>query len=501
MRGGGSAGDAVDVELDEGPRDRVANGPRDPRRARRRSFWIVAAVLVVAAAVGVTSAVMTAEDQRRERDRRDALADVPGLLPPLDGPLTEAWTVPDARLAAVGRDVVVLDAPRGVRLTGVDLRTGGQAWTRRVADDEVCTTLGAESTLVRPGTGSGPDELLACHRFFATVEGSRVAVGDPASVAVLDVATGTQVATVPTPADVLGAVLAGDDVVVASLDEAGAVVVARWALPGSPDGSARQIWSRRLPEPLERMDRGGWVFRVEADLVRVGTVGSAPLDLVTGEPRPGAARDGVLYTMQAPLPGGARVEWDVDGAARVTGESRLVPAEGGDVVELDGVPWRADVSDDSVPGVLLLRRGSSLFDTLYDTASGTGGVVAVDTASGVDLWSGGRMAGMVALVQLDGILVTAGAGKVVAVDVRDGDVVWQDTAGGVGTRPNGLTDGAVVVLSQGAGAEVALVARDLRTGVERWQVPLHDDGGYLSLVGTGAGVLVLSDAGVSLLTP
>lgn len=498
MSGGGAAGDAVEVELDEGPGDRPASGTGEPRRARRRRLWFVAAGLAVVAAVVVTSAVMTADDQRRERDRREALAGVQGLLPPLDGRLEEAWSVDGAQVDAVGREVVVLLTPRDWRLTGVDLRTGEQVWTRPTADDETCRTLSAQSAPGRPALDAAPVELVACYRFFATVEGNRVVVGEPTSVTLLDATTGTEVATVPTPADVLGVELAGPDVVVASLDQEGAVVVSRWALPGGPDEVAHEVWTQRLPEPLERIDRTGWVFHVETDVLRVGTVGSVPLDLATGEPQPEAARDGVLYTMAATLPGGARVEWDFDARAFGTGVSRVVPADGGGVVELDGVPWLPAVTDGSEPGVLLLRRPSSS----TDAASGRGEVVAVDPASGADLWSGGRMAGMEPLVQVDGILVTAGAGKVVALDVHSGDVVWQDAVDGIGWSPTALTDGDVVVMTERAGAGMVLVARDLGTGVVRSQTPLGGVGADgVGLVGSGAGVLVSSSDGTVLLAP
>ena len=483
MAGGTPAGGAVEVELVEGA------GPDDARDVarRRRPRWPVWAGVVVLVAVGATSVAHTAADERRERDRREALADVPGLLPHLDGPLEEAWRAPDGVLWAVGSDVVVLAALRGEQgLTGVDLRTGARMWTRP-GEDETCRPLGERSGPARLAE-PGPVEHLACYPFVTTADGDRAVLGEPADVVVLDVATGTQVATVPTPGDVLGVELAGHDVLVASLDREGAVVVARWDLPPAGlGGTADEVWARRLDEPLERIDELGWVFHVETDVVRVGTVDSAPLDLATGEPRPDAARDGVLYTMDAVLPGGARVEWDFDAAGMGTGTSRVVPAGGGDVVELDGVPWLPDVTDGSAPGVLLLRRPGSV----YDAASGNGDVVAVDPASGADLWSGGRMAGVEPLVQIEGILVTAGAGKVVALDVRSGDVVWQDRVDGVGFSPSGLTDGDVVVLTERAGRDLALVARDLGTGVARWRASLGPPGlGGPSLTGSGAGVLV-----------
>ncbi len=490
--------DSVEVVLDDLAGDRPAHGAGDPRPARRRRRRLVGAGLLVLVGVAVVSAVMTAEDGRRERDRREALADVPGLLPSLDGPLEEAWSVDDARLAALGRDVVVLLAPRDGRLTGVDLRTGGRVWTHPSADDETCRTLGPQSAPGRWAVGPDPVELVACYRFFATVEGSRVVVGAPAVVTVLDVETGAEVATVPTPADVLGVELAAPDVVIASLDQQGAVVVSRWALPGTPGTPAREVWTRRVPEPLESIDRTGWVFHVEGEVLRVGTVGSVPLDLATGEPRPDAAREGVLYTLGATLPGGARVEWDVDRRAFGIGVSRVVPAGDGDVVELEGVPWLPDVTDGSEPGVLLLRR----LGQRPDVPGGSGDIVAVDPVSGADLWSGDPMAGMEPLVQVDGILVTAGAGTVVALDVRSGDVVWQDAVDGVGVSPAALTDGDVVVVTERAGPELALVARDLGTGVERWRTSLgvlSPDG--VTFAGSGAGVLASYRDRVALLVP
>jgi len=54
----------------------------------------------------------------------------------------------------------------------------------------------------------------------------------------------------------------------------------------------------------------------------------------------------------------------------------------------------------------------------------------------------------------------------------------------------------------GAGPDLSLVARDVRTGIERWQVPLDAPGsGNLTLFPTEAGVLVLAAPGVSLFAP
>ncbi len=136
--------DRVEVELEDAPAERGSVGAR---RRRRWPVWVGVAVVL---ALGATSAVLTTEDRRRDEERREALAEVSGLVAPLDGPLEEAWSVDDAWLAAVVHDVVVLSAPPGESLTAVDLRTGEQVWTRPVADDETCTTLGPQSS--RPGS-------------------------------------------------------------------------------------------------------------------------------------------------------------------------------------------------------------------------------------------------------------------------------------------------------------------------------------------------------------
>ena len=501
MRTGADDGGRVEVVLDDAAEDRPSDlsVPARPVGGGRRRLVLV--TLVAVAALATASAVMTAQDDRRDRDRREALADVPGVLPPLDGPPGELWHVADGLPFAVGHDVVLLESPSTGDLRALDLRTGEEVWSRRVGADESCVALSDDAwpTWPRRLVGTVAD-YLACYRRVATVEGSRVVVGEPATVEVLDIATAAPVGAVPSPADVLGVEQVGRGVVVASLDSDGSVVVSRWALGESSPGSATRVWSARLPEPLEVIEASGWVFHAEAEIVRVGIVGSVPLDLATGEPRPVAALEGVLFTDDVSLPGGARVEWDYDEVGRTTGASRVVGADGGAPMELDGVPWRPAVSDGSSPDVLLLRRPTSTTDTGEDN----GDVVAVDATTGEDLWSAGRMAGMVALVRLDDLVVAAGAATVLALDVRDGEVVWQDRHSGASPLLGGLTDGDVVLVAQTTGGEPAVVARDVRTGAERWRAELpglrRDE--PLIVVPTHVGLLVLRwEGGATMLAP
>lgn len=486
--------DVVEVALDEGPGHGPEGGGGDPWQARRRRRGLAVVGLVAVVALGAASAVLTAQDERRERARREALAGVAGLLPPLEAGLGELWHVADGVPFAVGNDVVILEAAGELR--GLDLRTGDRVWTRPVGTDETCVALSDDAGPTRPLPGDAVADRVACYRSFSTVEGYRVVVGDPAEVEVLDVGTGARVGTVPTPADVLGVEQDGRDVLVASLDADRAVVVSRWELGASAGGPARRVWRTRLPEPLEVVETSGWVFHAEAEVVRAGVVGSVPLDLVTGEPRPDTAHQGVLLTEDVPLPGGGRVEWDRDVVGRATGATRVVGADGG-VVEIAGVPWRPGVQDVSSPDVLLLRRPTSL-----ESGDVSGELVAVDATTGEDLWSAGRMAGMQALVRVDDVVVAAGAGTVLALDVRGGDLVWEDSRSGASPRLGGLTDGDVVLVAEASGAQPAMVARDLRTGAERWRVALAEvlpDEAH-RVVPTSAGILVLSwDGGATML--
>ena len=497
MPGGAQDDGHMEVVIDEAAGDeaRDAHDAAEPgvRKRRRR---LVAVGLLAAVALAVTSVVMTAQDDRDERDRREALADVAGILPRLEGPLGESWHVADGVPFAVGQDVVLLESVNTGGLRAFDLRTGRQVWSRPVATDESCVALSEDAGPTRVMPGDVVADHVACYRRFATVEGYRVVVGDPATVQVLDITPGSGRAEVPTPADVLGVEEAGGDILVASLDADGAVVVSRWAL-GTPTGDP--VWSARLPEPHEAIEASGWVFHAEVDVVRAGTVGSVPLDLATGEPRADVAREGVLFTEDAPLPGGGRVEWDHDEVGRATGVCRVVAADGSVVLELDGVPWWPAVTDGTSPDVLLLRRPSSPMET----GEYTGELVAADATTGADVWSAGRMPGMEALVRLDDVVVAAGAGTVLALDVRDGDVLWEDRRSGASTRLGGLTDGEVVLVAEAAGDVPALVARDVRTGVEHWRVALGDLLGSdepLIVRPTHAGLLVLSwEGGATLL--
>lgn len=472
----------VDVELvdaDEGPPARpTADGaaPGGPT-ARHGARW---AAVAVVAGLAVVGALAWSADRRAQDARQAALDAVPGLAPSLAEPLVERWRVEDAVPLATAGDVVVLDALPVPRLRGVRVGDGAEVWRRDLGDDAVCGAAappvpGALGQLVR-------SPALAADRVVC-VDGSSVLRADgtvtgPGAVTVLDARTGAVLAELALEVPVLGAEVAGADLVVAFAAGTDVVVQRRPADLSAPS------WSTTLPGLLPEVQEAGWVFRVLDGLVRVGAVGSPPLSLATGEPTPGAVREDVLYAVGADLPAGARVEWDLDLRARAV-RVRLLGGDGVVRVDVPGAPWLAPVRDGSVPGVLPVRRATSVLDL---GGAGSGELVGLDVATGDDRWSAGRLPGVQPLVHLDGLVVAAGAGSALGLDVATGRVVWR-ADGGYAAPPAGLTDGETVLVLEAAAP--ALVALDVRSGVERWSVPVP---GPPQFVGVGGGaVLVLTD--------
>ena len=110
-------------------------------RLRSRWWWAVAAGLVL---VVVVNSVVT---DRRDSTRLAALAEVPGILAPIDGPVAELWHVDGADYsdleAFAGRLLVAERRPGGkMAVVALDPRTGHEAW-RTAAGPE---TAGAGTT-------------------------------------------------------------------------------------------------------------------------------------------------------------------------------------------------------------------------------------------------------------------------------------------------------------------------------------------------------------------
>ncbi len=226
-----------------------------------------AVVVVGMAAVLVTTGVATLVSQRRDAARLRALADVPGVLAPLDGPLevqwaTEGWPVAD--IADVGDRLVTVLTTRLDRLDAValDARTGDVVWRTPLPSDAsqhapaACVVPGSP----RPGTDGDADPdsapVLACvvaDEVATTTDGpglDQYTYAVRARLLVLDALTGELLEDDPvTPPVSLSAI--GADALLGTVDDRGHAHVSRMDLR---TGAVR--WTFTTPEPVPVLTQG-----------------------------------------------------------------------------------------------------------------------------------------------------------------------------------------------------------------------------------------------------
>lgn len=462
---GGGGGGATATPEPRGaagaPRGRTAG----PGARRRRALGWAAAAATVGFVVGANVVA-----ERREAVRLAALADVPGVLAPLDGPLTEQWRADASWLLVELADVLVVGSRDGAGVRGIDPTTGAETWRFGSTSDgePLYCTVGSSGrgTSEDPGT-SGP---LLC------VEGSRHFLGHPAgretTVSLIDPLTGAVSATVDIDGSLLTAEVVDGDPVVATATADGRVEARR--LDG---GSGEEVWTYRSKRPVAG-EYGNRVSQTSLgeDVLRVDGTGSVAVDLRTGavtEPSPLEAGFGEPWTGTAPLIGGAVAEWTVAPTGELE-EASVVEADGTVRFTLPGPPWYAPLHDGSVPEVLVVRPpGSDLH--------------GIDASTGETRWvaDGGGLGFPV--LQVDGVLVGSSGQAATAVDVRDGSLLWSvllDPA--VGTTV--LTDGRVVLLQRAEDGRAILAAHGIRDGVEHWRLDLPT--GTYGVMPTRAGTLV-----------
>jgi len=130
-------------------------------------------------------------------------------------------------------------------------------------------------------------------------------------------------------------------------------------------------------------------------------------------------------------------------------------AEGAQVVEFDGTPAEPQASDGSEPGVVLAYQ-----------AEGT--MLAVDIATGDELWTYSLDGGEV-LVRQDGtVVVTRGESEVTNLGLLDGQVKWTAEVDGLRADAGGLSDGKVVIVMAVQGRSWVLEAFAVATGERLW---------------------------------
>ncbi len=458
----------VAMARDDGdPVDTVAARVRGPL-ARPRLVSSVA-VLAIVALVGWG---MNQAEERRDEDRLEALAGLPGYLDPIAEPLTIAWRSTAGRPVARTTASLLLELEAGsggapAALTAVDIDSGRQVWSRAVAG-EACSPLARDA---------GPDlpavSLVACL--------PRAVLGTPAVpvVTILDATTGRPVRS-QTAQDAILAELVDGYVLLTTAGDDGSVSVRAWD-PVTGEDAWAFTGAPHRPDALRMA--ADWT-----DDVRDGKVtfesGDVRLtfDVVTGRRRT-AATLGPSDRATLDLPGGREARWGFDRLGRPK-DVVIVDRDGGARFGAPGVPWLAPVRDGSAQDVVVVRRTADKH------------LLGLDAGSGRVRWDLANVPWLEASVQVGGVVVAVSPSTAVAVDVRTGLRLWDHGAARGSAAWDVLTDGRLVLVptDDDAGG-VVLTARRLQTGERAWGVPLPGDVLSLDEV-DGQTVLVLTDAGL-----
>ncbi|KQR17364.1 PQQ-binding-like beta-propeller repeat protein [Cellulomonas sp. Leaf334] len=394
-----------------------------PPRRRIAPGAVVVGALVVAAGLAATQWVITA----RERAAVEALAQVPGVLAPVDETITVARTVAGEDAGTLfGHSEGVLDrATDGSQsYTWVDGTGGGSGWTAELMGPSAALAAVASGHVVSGSTcvtDSAPsiDPVPATRVVCLVTDGAFVV--DPTSgtglerlpattreVVVLSVADGSVLARWPVDAGEYVAVL--PDVVVLGSWSATDITLA-----GYDPLTGEQRWTRA--EPLPRGFRLSDDDHLGISLFRVGDLlgYSGPersLLLLSADGRPVRDLDGELGGM-------VDAGWltDQDGRIILQSQSADAPrttflAPDGDPagdVTVDGRLVHTVLDDDSVPGLLLTAHRA---------------LCAWDERTGDALWANDEVVSAGSALVMRGRVFVTTANGVVALDARTGALVW-----------------------------------------------------------------------------
>ncbi len=436
-----------------------ADDPRVPRRlgALARRWWPLALLVVVA--VVVTQLVLDA----RERSRLAALASVPGVLAPLDGPLEVLWRLDPTgpwQLYGTDRGDGVLVSPTlepdGTRaVEAVDAGTGDVEWHTPIAAAGDADDDGEHGWWDLPSCALTTDDtpLAVCLVTDNEVIGSQSTgyqvTPISARLVTLDATSGELLADRDAPAPASFSLVDGA-VVLAAYDTEGHVVVT-----ASDPRSGAQRWTFRSP---------------------AGDPGVIGLEMApTLEPD----GDRVVVSM---FPSGTWLlgpDGRVVLALQAEGDAgSLSVARGGEVVQRDGTTVTLLREDGTPRGTLpgdllwLTADDGSLPGTVLLGASDgfTPRVTVVDAATAEVRWEGRGPVSGAAL--LDGVLYGFAGQQLCAVDGRTGEMLWEtDVPAAVGSGTT-LTDGRRVYATEDDGTGPDLVGYDLADGQESWRSPL-----------------------------
>ena len=428
------------VALDEPDDHDVPPPGRLPTWLRQHAAWVAGgSVVAVLALVGVQSVL-----DARERERLEYLADVPGVLSPLNDPPDALRQWAPSAGAAVAEDATgrwVIGARYhlgGVDLRGTDPDTGAVLWSVPFSLDAALPPGGRSefpAVWVRCTTTTSADGPRA----VCAGEVSPVRAGGAVTpLLVLDPTTGRTLASSSLAPDALWSVT-GSHLVVATpqRDPAGAV---RWTLTATDPATGDVQWRRRTP------------LVPEVHAVRLGDrVIRSQADLTSDDDRVLLTDSGHAWLFGADGESRGDVTVQTDGGAELARAGTLVwtpwqasAVPTGVLVTRDGTrtavgerPALLAVDDGSAPDVVLLSGDRSGGESMHD-----GVLVGRDATSGEELWRLTGTTGEALLV--DGVVHVAQGHELRALDARTGESRW---LAHVGAPPVYLgTDGSLVVV-------------------------------------------------------
>ncbi len=444
--------DLQDVELGGGEADEnpgmAAVGPGRPLRSGRARWWWVAAATGVAVVVA-----NTVNADRGERGRLADLAGTPGLLAPLDGPVTDRWRSDVSLWPGIaesgGRLVGVENRPDGnVGVVALDPATGATLWQ---AAPRPRGTSDAATTCAFPDPPSPAEGR-------ATVVVCLVADRTRARLIVIDAATGA--VRSDTPTDTGAAIAAiGTDLVVGHVDAGGRVRVARTDALGRAQRWAFASPGTTIQDAFGRQDLA---LTVAGDVVVVGAAGASWVLSGDGTLLHSWIADPTTVTGRVEAVGAGPLITEPATAADGGPGTRVVDLRTGRSFTASGTPIRVSPDDGSLANLVLMQPPDG------------GALIAYDVATGRPLW---RVLGTArrGVMVLDQRVVRADADELESIDGRTGQPVWAVPVGQTSQRTL-FSDGRLVLLAEPDGDRgIVLVARGLDDGRVRWEADITDD--------------------------
>ncbi len=455
-------------------RERALRGLRHLRHLRHlRRWWPVAAGLPLVLVVGGAISGIRADD------RAARLATISEVLAPIDASLRELWHEPLrgwGQVDSIGRDVVLFgyDDQRSAAVVSLDGTTGERRWQAPLPEvagtgDVRCVALGM------PGDDRVADVacLLAGASRLDAQDGNYSPVGS-ARLVVLDGKTGKRVAQRTMASTSVTMAALGRDLVVAEILRNNHALVTR-----EDPVSGRPRWTFRSTDPLP--ESGGsppWLFTsIQHGVILLG----GPVTLALGP-------DGTVLG-----------EWHLLGGDRAAiggwGPEVTVLPDGRFAVGQSGGVWsseahygtvstgdRRDGYSISGPLVVPMVDDGSAPDVIFVRPVDENGLVAVDSATGKQLWASRWAPGGRSLL-LDGRLIAIAHQKMTAVDAHSGHLLWSVDMPLGDHAQQVLTDGRTLLVPTFDPERGAVMTTfDPSDGRERWSATLPSGVDFLDVV-------------------